>query len=437
MSNCVAIAGPPGPPGPPGPAGPASTVPGPSGPATIAVGTTTTGAPGSSASVVNAGTSGNTILNFVIPRGEAGPAGATGATGATGPAGATGAASTVPGPAGPAGPAGATGATGAQGIQGIQGPPGFGTVQDEGVALPQQYPVINFIGSGVTAASDVANSRTVITIPGASGGHVIADEGAALIARPTLNFIGTGVTATDDTANNRTNVTISGGAAAIGSMTTAAFNALSGNGGYQLIRLTDDVYTLIWNGTAWDYYYLGSKLTVPNYAGYSWASQGAAVLDTVTTKSSLLSLNDNTLTVRNYGKPVSGNFSIRALINPNLSANSQQWEGLFVSDGTKLLTFSPLYSSGAYRLNITQWNSASSYQTDMVTMNLSSLSAFYLGIREDAANRYFELNSTGLDPDWNIYLVQAKSVWLATARAGIFILNSSGVTCSLRIIHLV
>lgn len=60
--------------------------------ATVTVGTVTTGAPGSSASVVNAGSSSAAVLNFTIP------AGATGATGATGPqgaAGASGAAATV------------------------------------------------------------------------------------------------------------------------------------------------------------------------------------------------------------------------------------------------------------------------------------------------------------------------------------------------------
>lgn len=52
--------------------------------ATITAGTTTTGAPGSSASVTNSGTSSAAVFDFTIPRGDVG---ATGATGATGPAG--------------------------------------------------------------------------------------------------------------------------------------------------------------------------------------------------------------------------------------------------------------------------------------------------------------------------------------------------------------
>lgn len=70
-----------------GPMGPT----GPQGPATITVGTTTTGDPGTNASVVNVGTNQNAVLNFTIPRGT------TGITGPIGPQGLTG-------PQGPAGP---------------------------------------------------------------------------------------------------------------------------------------------------------------------------------------------------------------------------------------------------------------------------------------------------------------------------------------------
>jgi hypothetical protein len=60
----------------------------------LTVGTTTTGAPGSAATVADTGTPGHPVLAFAIPRGDVGAAGAdgaAGATGATGPTGATGA----------------------------------------------------------------------------------------------------------------------------------------------------------------------------------------------------------------------------------------------------------------------------------------------------------------------------------------------------------
>lgn len=53
--------------------------------AQVSVGTTTTGAPGSSASVTNSGTPTNAVLNFTIPRGQPGTAGAPGSPGQPGP----------------------------------------------------------------------------------------------------------------------------------------------------------------------------------------------------------------------------------------------------------------------------------------------------------------------------------------------------------------
>ena len=66
--------------------------------ATVTVGTTTTGNPGTDASVTNSGTSSAAVLDFTVPAGPEGPqgkTGLTGPTGATGAAGRTGAAATV------------------------------------------------------------------------------------------------------------------------------------------------------------------------------------------------------------------------------------------------------------------------------------------------------------------------------------------------------
>ena len=90
--------------GPTGPTGPT----GPQGPATITIGTTTTGDPGTNASVTNVGTNENAILNFTIPAGATGAQGIQGPTGPTGPQGIQGAAGAQGeiGPTGPTGPSG-------------------------------------------------------------------------------------------------------------------------------------------------------------------------------------------------------------------------------------------------------------------------------------------------------------------------------------------
>jgi len=66
--NFVIPAGETGATGPQGPTGPAGAD---GEAATVTVGTTTTGAPGTEASVTNVGTATDAILNFVIPAGEA------------------------------------------------------------------------------------------------------------------------------------------------------------------------------------------------------------------------------------------------------------------------------------------------------------------------------------------------------------------------------
>ena len=57
---------------------------------TLTVGTVTTGSAGGSVSVLNTGTSTDAVLNFTIPKGVAGNSGATGAIGQTGPTGSAG-----------------------------------------------------------------------------------------------------------------------------------------------------------------------------------------------------------------------------------------------------------------------------------------------------------------------------------------------------------
>ena len=88
------IAGTPGQDGAPGADGQA---------ATVSVGTTTTGNPGTNASVTNSGTSSAAVLNFTIPRGatgDTGPAGADGIDGAPGQAATITVGSTTTGAAG-------------------------------------------------------------------------------------------------------------------------------------------------------------------------------------------------------------------------------------------------------------------------------------------------------------------------------------------------
>jgi hypothetical protein len=123
----IGLTGATGPAGAPGATGPTSATGSAGTAATIGIGTVATGAPGSSATVTNAGTQSAALFDFVIPQGATGPTGATGATGAQGPKGDTG----------DIGSAGATGATGTQGATGATGPAGASALYtNNGVARP-------------------------------------------------------------------------------------------------------------------------------------------------------------------------------------------------------------------------------------------------------------------------------------------------------------
>ena len=157
--------------------------------ATIAVGTTTTGDAGTSASVTNSGTSGAATFDFTIPRGDTG---ATGATGSTGPQGDTG----DTGPQGIQGETGATGATGPQGdtgpqgIQGIQGETGAtGATGPQGEtgatgATGEQGPsgVVSvtspLVDSGTAGAADLSLDQTLLAINVKQVATTVTDQAA-------------------------------------------------------------------------------------------------------------------------------------------------------------------------------------------------------------------------------------------------------------------
>jgi hypothetical protein len=163
--------------GPTGPTGPAGTngSPGPTGPigptgatgpagsaATITVGTTTTLAAGSSATVSNSGTSSAAVFNFGIPTGPTGPTGPVGPTGSPGPTGPTGA-------TGPTGSPGPTGPTGATGPTGPTGPTGtFSGTTTSNITMNNSAPTVYFQDTDHNSAMIHCNSNILYVLRGAT-----------------------------------------------------------------------------------------------------------------------------------------------------------------------------------------------------------------------------------------------------------------------------
>jgi hypothetical protein len=155
--------------------------------ATIAVGTTTTSAPGTDATVTNSGTSSAAVFNFTIPRGDVGATGTTGATGPQGPQGLQGPQGEQ-GIQGPAGAQGETGPQGPQGIQGEQGPQGEQGLQGE---TGPQGPQGAQGETGAAGAQGPAGTAATITIgtvnTGSAGTNVIVTNSGTSTAA-ILNF---------------------------------------------------------------------------------------------------------------------------------------------------------------------------------------------------------------------------------------------------------
>lgn len=84
---------------------------------------------------------------------------------------------------------------------------------------------------------------TGATGPAGTNGAIsqLQDEGTNLTVRPTINFVGTGVVATDDAANSRTNVTVSG-AAFVGCRTFRTTAQSIGNASPAPIAFDNETY---------------------------------------------------------------------------------------------------------------------------------------------------------------------------------------------------
>jgi hypothetical protein len=130
------------------------------------VGTTTTGAAGTNASVSISGHE----LSFTIPRGDTGATGNTGPTGSTGPQGPTG-------NTGPQGPTGATGPQGPQGIQGDTGPAGSVSGMADGSAAA---PSLAFSADANTGLFRVGADQLGFTTGGTSAMTIDASQNVAV-----------------------------------------------------------------------------------------------------------------------------------------------------------------------------------------------------------------------------------------------------------------
>lgn len=182
--------------GPKGPKGDTGTA------ATITVGSTSTGAPGTNASVTNSGTSSAAVLDFTIPRGDKGDKGDTGATGSPGAAATISVGTTTTGQPGTNAsvtnvgtssaavlnftiPKGAKGDTGATGAPGATGSPGAAATVSVGTTTTGQPGTNASVTNSGTQSAAVLN----FTIPKGDKGDSGNPGSAATIAVGTVTTL--------------------------------------------------------------------------------------------------------------------------------------------------------------------------------------------------------------------------------------------------------
>jgi hypothetical protein len=121
----------------------------------VNVGETTTGEPGTNASVTNSGDETNVVLDFTIPRGKTGPQGPQGEPGADGKTG----------PQGPAGPGVATGGTTGQ-VLAKKSNANFDTEWINPLPYVPIGGIIEWDGTGLNGAPDLSTPEKVASVYG-------------------------------------------------------------------------------------------------------------------------------------------------------------------------------------------------------------------------------------------------------------------------------
>lgn len=112
-----------------------------------------------------------------------------------------------------------------------------------------------------------SRSGTTLTVVGAQAGTTASDHASGATIK--------GVILTGSSMRQaRTD--------SVRSMTVSAFDALSGDEQFGAVHLSDGLYTAVWNGSGWDYYYGVHKCTPVVNGDYAWVNQSTSSVSDAT-----------------------------------------------------------------------------------------------------------------------------------------------------------
>lgn len=191
---------------------------------------------------------------------------------------------------------------------------------------------------------------------------------------------------------------------------------------------TDKPVICLDNGTSWDEWDMttGGKLVLPNSASFSWLNQGSSSV-TTTNGADVLTTPYNTNTLRGRSVAASNPMFVKVRLSPKAIVGGNSTIGLFVSDGTKLVTWEAITTFGGNHMRTAKWATTTSFSATYT--NYSTLpygiTPKWIGLQDDGTNLLFWMSDNGID--WTRVESRARLDYLASiSTVGWFMNNETG-----------
>lgn len=194
----------------------------------------------------------------------------------------------------------------------------------------------------------------------------------------------------------------------------------------------DDVSLARDNGADFDRFGPICKMTPPIDADFTWLNRGSSPQADVTVKPGHVYLESGAGTggyqwrIRHkaVSTPFTAEIGFRII---SIQNNNQQFFGLTIDDGTKLISFGFGYHNAA--LSIWSWNSVtSSNGTIMWDQNFINNLAFtgvvFLKLVDNGTNRFYYISGDGVN--WLQIYTEASGVWITPTSIGFGMATNAG-----------
>ena len=211
------------------------------------------------------------------------------------------------------------------------------------------------------------------------------------------------------------------------STTTAAYASrpAAGNSG-NLFFPTDGLSIQRDNGSIWVPYGPIFKLTEPDDTQFTWVNQGTATY-TKAKGTILLSKSaeaGNNLRMLVKSAPATP-YTITTLFSPGvLTANFSTCGLVFRASGAGTIAVNCIVWSSGFLFSSAKYNSATSFNSNYVTISPMHSNFIWLRIRDDGTNRYCDYSRDGLN--WINYHSVGRTDFLTADQVGFFVDSNGG-----------